>query len=292
MFTLPVASILPRRPMLSRTRKSVVFRQIHASVREIGLIEPIVVYPQEGKGFLLLDGHLRLEVLKELGTLEVKCLLATDQEGYTYNKRVNHIPPVAQHFMLLEALKNGVPEERVAAALNVDVSAIRSKTKMLDGICPEVVELLRNRNLSAVLFPVLRRMKPIIQIATVELMVLRNDFSVSFAKTRLALTPPDLLIASTTPRQLRADSEAAQAILQEDTQTLVKNLKSVEQSYGTDILTLTVACAYMEKLLGNDKVSRYLGRHHRGTLETVESLLTDVRPPKESHVSTQPGLGL
>jgi RepB plasmid partitioning protein/ParB-like nuclease domain len=236
MFTLPVASIIPRRATQTRTYKSVIFKQIHSSIKEIGLIEPLVVFAQEGRGFLLLDGHLRLEVLKELGIGEVKCLLATEQEGY--------------------------------------------KTRMLDGICPEVVELLRNRNLSAVLFPILRRMKPIIQIATAELMVLRNDFTVSFAKTRLALTPTDLLIPSLTARQLRADSEAAQAILQEDTQTLVRNLKAVEESYGTDILALTVACAYIERLLSHVKIVRYMDRHHAGVLETVQSLLSEVRPPK------------
>jgi hypothetical protein len=60
------------------------------------------------KGFLLLDGHLRLAILKELGAVEAKSLLATEEDGYTYNKRVNYIPPVAQHLMLLQALNRGV----------------------------------------------------------------------------------------------------------------------------------------------------------------------------------------
>ena len=64
---------------------------------------------------------------------------------------------------------------------------------MLEGICPEVVEMLRDKKLSLELFPILRKMKAIGQIATVELMVLRNDYSVSFAKTRLAISPPALL---------------------------------------------------------------------------------------------------
>lgn len=189
ILTLPSASIVPQRTVSPDVVRSAIFKQILASVREIGLIEPLVVYPQEGKGFLLLDGHLRLEALKLLGIDEANCILSTDDESYTYNKRVNHIPPVAQHFMLMEALKSGVPEERIAATLNVDVAAIRRRVQMLDGICPEVVEMLRDRKLSLDLFPVLRKMKAIGQIATVELMVLRNDYSVSFAKTRLAISP-------------------------------------------------------------------------------------------------------
>ena len=156
VLTLPLTSIVPRHAVVAAVKKSSIFQQIKSSIKEVGLIEPIVVFPQNEKGFLLLDGHLRVEALKELGMAEVRVLLATDDEGYTYNKRVNHIPPVAQHFMLLQALNNGVPEQRIATALNIDVSAIRKRAKLLDGICPEVVAVLRDKKVSPALFPILR----------------------------------------------------------------------------------------------------------------------------------------
>jgi len=278
IISLPISSLISQREITPEAKRSVIFRQVVSSVREIGLIEPLIVFPQEDRGFLVLDGHLRVEALKENGIDEAKCLLATDDESYTYNKRVNHIPPVAQHFMLLSALKSGVSEERIATVLNVDVSNIRDKTRMLDGICPEVVQLLRDRSLSPVLFTVLRKMKPAIQIATVELMLLRNDCSVSFARTRLALTPPDLLIASAVSRQLKADSAGAQAMLEEDTELLVRNLKAVEESYGADILTLTVTSAYAHKLFAKPAVRRYLERNHPGLFETGKGLLAQLKP--------------
>ena len=54
---------------MRRTRK---YAQIIASVREIGMVEPLVVAidPQTPGKYLVLDGHLRLEVLKELGEQE------------------------------------------------------------------------------------------------------------------------------------------------------------------------------------------------------------------------------
>ncbi len=274
--TLPLASIVTQREVSDDTQKTNIFKQIAASIQEIGLVEPLAVFPQE-RGFLLLDGHLRLLALKTLGATEAKCLIATDDEAYTYNKRVNHIPPVAQHFMLLEALKSGVSEKRIAVALNVDVAAIRSKTHMLDGICPEVVAILRDKHLSPVVFTMLRKMKPAIQIATAELMSLRNDFTVSFARTRLAMTPPGLLVEAPSARKVKADALVANAILEEDTENLVRNLKSVEESYGTDILALTVCCSYIQKLLDNEKIVRYLDKNHAGVLETLKALLKDVR---------------
>jgi hypothetical protein len=138
------------------------------------------------------------------------------------------------------------------------------------------VDLLRDRKMSPALFQVLRKMKPAIQIATVELMILRNDLSVAFAKTRLALTPPDLLnVSSTSKRKLKADSAAAQMQLEEDTETMVRNLKAIEASYGTDILTLTVSCAYVEQLLACSKVVRYMERNHGGLLGTLQSLAAE-----------------
>jgi hypothetical protein len=280
ILTLPLKSIVPQRSIESKVRRSAIFKQILASVREIGLIESLVVYPQEGNNFLLLDGHLRFEALKILGVDEVRCILSTDDEGYTYNKRVNHIPPVAQHFMLLEALKSGVVEERIAATLNVDVAAIKKRVRMLDGICPEVVEMLRDRKLSLELFPVLRKMKAIGQIATVELMVLRNDYSVSFAKTRLAISPPALLCETSNTRQLKANADAADALLGEDTDGLIQNLRAIEETYGADILTLTVTCAYLKRLFSEASITRYLDQHHPGTMETLKTIVSDMRPPK------------
>lgn len=278
VFTLPLSSIVPQRAIAPETKKSQVYLQIKASVKELGLIEPLVVFPQNDRGFLLLDGHVRFAILNELGISEAKSLLSKDDESYTYNKRVNYIPPVAQHLMLLQALNRGVSEQRIAAALNVDVSAVRQKAKMLDGICDEVVELLRDRKMSPALFQVLRKMKPAIQIATAELMLLRSDLSVSFAKTRLALTPPDLLNAPpTSKRKLKADSAAAQMLLEDDTETLVRNLKAIEASYGTDVLTLTVACTYIDRLLDSPKVVRYLERNHDELLGTLQSLVSEVR---------------
>ena len=92
------------KPAIKESQK---YRQISASVREVGIIEPLVVVPQNGKTgrYLLLDGHMRLAALKELGHAEVRCLIATDDEAYTYNKRINRLATVQEHFMILKAIK-------------------------------------------------------------------------------------------------------------------------------------------------------------------------------------------
>ena len=55
------------------------------SIPEIGLIEPLMVYPQKsGDNWLVLDGHLRLLALKQLGWKAVEVIVATEDDRYTY----------------------------------------------------------------------------------------------------------------------------------------------------------------------------------------------------------------
>jgi hypothetical protein len=37
----------------------------------------------------------------------LKHLIATDDEGFTYNHKVNRLTAIQEHFMILRALKNG-----------------------------------------------------------------------------------------------------------------------------------------------------------------------------------------
>src|SRR5580693_2904362 len=88
---LSLSSILPVKQIKTTIRVTQKYQQVLASVREIGVIEPLIVFPQKDESYLLLDGHIRLEVLKQLGQTHVRCLVATDDETYTYNKRLNRM---------------------------------------------------------------------------------------------------------------------------------------------------------------------------------------------------------
>src|SRR5690606_29800066 len=87
---VPVAQLVPLKVLRPGTKESRKYAQILISVRAVGLVEaPVVAPDRKRRGrYFLLDGHLRIEVLKDLGIAEVECLVATDDETYTYNKRV------------------------------------------------------------------------------------------------------------------------------------------------------------------------------------------------------------
>src|SRR5687767_6863386 len=109
-----VADIMPLREVPATVRKSVKYGQIAASIAEVGIIEPPVVVRDrhEQAKFHLLDGHLRVDILRERGDREVVCLVATEDEAFTYNRRVSRIAIIQEHRMILNAVNKGVSEER------------------------------------------------------------------------------------------------------------------------------------------------------------------------------------
>ncbi len=275
IVVLPLNIIVPQKVVTKGQREGDFYRQITASLKHVGLIEPLVVYPRGPGEYLLLEGHVRLDILKSLGVTEARCLLSTDDEAYTYNRHVNYIPAVAQHFMLLEALKNGLSEERIAIALNVSLKSIRMRRDMLNGICPEAIQVLIDKPATPQVFSILRKMKAIRQIEAAEHMVAGGTYTIPFAKALLAVTKPEMLEEHPSSRQLEATSTAARSMLKEENDFLLRDLKSVEESYGTDVLTLTVSVGYLERLLGNPRVEKYLDRYHLDILRTLQKIISD-----------------
>jgi ParB-like chromosome segregation protein Spo0J len=271
---LPIADIQPLHGITKAMKKSSKYAQIAASMREIGIVEPPVVAQdrrQPGK-YLLLDGHLRIEILKELGETEVVCLLSTDDEAFTYNRRVNRIAIVQEHKMILKAVERGVSEERIARALNVNVAEIRRKRRLLEGICPEVAEILKDRHVPINTFTELRKMAPMRQIEAAELMVVMNKFAVAYAKSLVAATPQDQLSDIHKRKLIKGLTEDQMALMERESASLEREFKLVEQSYGTDHLDLVLAKGYLNKLLGNTRIVRYLAQHHPELLTELQRI--------------------
>jgi hypothetical protein len=285
IIILDVKNIVALRAVTAADRKTLTYRRISASIQHLGIIEPLVVFPGGKEKYVLLDGHTRLDILITSEVATVKCLVATENESYTYNKRANYVPPIAQHHMILRALTH-VSEERIAAALDVTVARIRERRDLLLGICPETADLLSNQRVTAAAFCALRKMKPVRQIDVARLMVNAHKFSGRFASALLDGTPDEFLVPTPKAR-VRQISATEQSMMEQETDELLKHVDSIRASYGDDVLNLTTACKYVERLLGNVRVRRYLGRQHADILSALEQLIADMaadkgrRPPKQ-----------
>ena len=272
---IKVDKILPVKQIKSSTKKTVKYRQIYTSIKEIGIIEHLIVYPQEGETglYLLLDGHMRLEVLKDIKQEEVRCLVSSDDEGFTYNHKVNRVSTIQEHFMILKAIKKGVSEERIAKTLNVNIAKIREKRDLLKGITPEIVELLKDKRISPRAMSVLRKMKPMRQIEATELMVAANNFTVPYAQALLAATTMDQLVDRHKPKKISGLSSEDIARMEKETEKLEKDFMVIKDAYGRDTLNLVLATGYLSKLMDNAPVVRFLSRYYSGILSEFQKII-------------------
>jgi ParB-like chromosome segregation protein Spo0J len=269
---LPITSILPLKQVKPTVRSSQKYLQVLASIREVGIIEPLIVFPQKDNSYLLLDGHIRPEVLKQTGETEARCLIATDDETYTYNKRVNRMATIQEHAMILKATQSGVSEERIAKVLRVDVASIRQKRDLLIGVCKEAAEILKNKHVSLGVFAVLRKMKPMRQIEVAELLNASTNFSVPYAKALFAATQADMLVDPAKHKMTQGLTPEQVAKMEKEMEGLQRDLKLVEESHGNQVLNLVLARGYLAKLIANTKVARYLSQHHADIFHELQTI--------------------
>lgn len=273
-ITLTLEQILPSRRPPEGVLNSRKFKQITASITAVGLIEPLsVAKADETSGHhLLLDGHIRWLALKQLGYTDAPCLVAIDDESYTYNNRINRISTIQEHHMIRRAIEQGVPPEKLAAALNVDVSLIYKKVNLLDGVCAEAVELLKDQKFSANLSAILRKMKPTRQIECVELMLTANCVTAAYAESLLAATGPNLLTGAK-PKTLKGVTSDQMAKMEREMSNLQGQFKLAQQSYGVDVLNFVLAKGYLTKLLDNKAIMRFLTQHEPDLLAEFQSIV-------------------
>lgn len=274
-MSVSLEQILPSRKTPAGLITSVKFKQIRSSIEDVGLIEPLSVSAANKNSgqYLLLDGHVRLIVLRDLGYEEAPCLIATDDESYTYNSRINRLSTIQEHFMIRRAIEKGVSKERLAKALSVDISQIIKKMNLLEGICPEATDLLKDRQFSADISRLIRKMKPTRQVECVELMVSANNITVSYAEALLVATPTDMLIDGKKPQKLTGVTQEQMSRMEREMANLQGQYKLVEQTYAEDVLNLVLARGYLAKLLDNKSIVRFIKQRRPEVLEQFEVIV-------------------
>ncbi|ENN8376189.1 ParB N-terminal domain-containing protein [Providencia rettgeri] len=266
LILLPLTRILLTRKIDKVQEQSVKFKSIFSSVKEIGIIEPLVVYP-EGEDFILLDGHLRLLALKNLGKVDTLCLISTDDESFTYNKQINRLTTIQEHKMLVKAIERGVPTELIAKTLNVNIESLKTRVNLLNGISRVVVKKLADKQVSKDIFRILRKMKPERQVEAVDMMIASNKYSSTYANMMLAASQPNELVAE--KKKNSSDPVLGLAIIEKEMTKLKRNYKISEEKLAELNLSLVVAQGYINKLLKNQSIVHFLKEEYVNVYEAL-----------------------
>jgi hypothetical protein len=238
----------------------------------VGIVEMPVVFPMKDGSYLLLDGHHRIEKLTARGETEVQCLLALDDEHYTYNRHVSHIAPIQHNRMIMKAMAGGVTDERIAKTLNLSVETVRSYRSMLSGICPEAIDALRDKPIGEVGLRCFKHVKPMRQLEMADLMNASGNYTTSYAKALVSLTPNKERVESSVPKAAGTRPEDL-ARMENEMAQLQKEYLLIDESYGRDVLTLTLVRAYLKRLLDNGKLVRLLANRYPEILAEFQHIV-------------------
>lgn len=275
---IPVGSILPIRQLKPSDQCFGKYRAVFASIRAIGLVEPLMVYPNKGeKGtFVLLDGHLRLKALQELGRPTAPCLLSLDDDAFTYNDKVNRLSLIQEHRMIMKALDHGVTEEQIAQALDLDVKKIIRGKNLIEGIHPEAIQILKDKPITERPLQILKQVKALRQIEMAQLMVSACNYTFAYARALLVGTNAEQLVKPAVPKKVKGMSAEEIARLEKEMETLERDFRLFQDRHGENTLHLGAAQRYVRKLLDNAKVKKFLQQRHPELLEELAEL--GIRP--------------
>lgn len=248
------------------------YPKVLTSVREIGLIEPIVIVEKEGRYFIK-DGFLRWQACKELGHETIECLVGTDLDAYTYNKRVNNLAPIQAHMMIDRAVKNGVDPDRIAAALNVSRDWVTKMENLLVGVAPRVIQKLKKRVVSATFFEELKKVKHDRQVEILELVEAADDFSPKYARAMVLATPAS--------QRLKMDSkykkidDRAREEMAGKLRAMELEFRKASETFRDNVFNLVKLSGYIKLLLRNGAVKEFLGQQYPDVLVEFEKIGND-----------------
>ena len=246
-------------------------QRIEASLRAVGLIDPLIVYPLDD-GYEILDGSLRYRILLDLGVESVPCLVHNTRDGFTGNRMVNQLSSSQEMRMLRKSLEE-LDERTIASALGMQGIGHRLNKGLLDKLHPDVVKAFNVSKINLQTARELVNVKSDRQHEILQLMESCKDFSTTFAR--------GLVLQTGAAKRAKAGTgKTPWAKADERKSQLLKKLQEAEQQqdfytglyrqYTTNLLKLVI---YVRTLLNNPDVRSYLQTHHAELMRSFEEIL-------------------
>lgn len=269
---IPVTRLRPLRERKITKRE---YDRIVASIKAVGLIEPLVIYP-EGEDYVILDGAQCYRALVELGVEVVPCILGKQREAFSSNRMVNRVSPIQEHRMIEKSLGE-VDEAAIAAALGISGLSHRLKKALLKQLHPDVAAAFDAGKINRACAKEFTHVKPQRQQEILAAAESYKDYSTTFVRTLVVKTPPH-------QRESRSRKHNPWDRTTQKKNDLLKKLAEAEQKhdfysqlykqYTVDLLRLAI---YARSLLTNQRLREYLDQHHPDVVARFEVIIADAR---------------
>jgi len=156
---------------------------------------------------------------------------------------------------------------------------------LINGVSPEALELLQDRNVPPQAFASLRKMVPERQLKSTKLMIALQRVSFHYAQLLSTLTPASQLADPSRPRKFFVGVTVDQlAAMEAEFDLLNEEFLYCASLSGTWALELMAARLYLARLMENARVVRYLARDFPGPLARFQTIL-DIPADQEALTS-------
>jgi ParB family chromosome partitioning protein len=265
---LPIVKLVPRS---ERNIQQKYRQRIEASIKAVGLIDPLIVFPL-GDTYEILDGALRYRILLDLGVESVPCLIHTSRDGFTGNRMVNQLSASQEMRMLKKSLEE-LDEKTIANALGMQSIGHRLNKGLLAKLHEEVVKAFDANKFNLQVAKELTNVKPERQLEILKLMESCKDYSTIFARGLVLKTPVN-------KRAKTSGKMSPWTQADERKSHLLKTLQEAEQQqdfysglyrqYTTNLLKLVI---FVRTLLSNPAIREYLQAHHPDLVCVFQQIL-------------------
>jgi hypothetical protein len=144
--------------------------------------------------------------------------------------------------------------------------------KAINGICPDVLDLLRDAPVKTKTFGFLQKVLPARQLEIARLMVAMDRVRITYARLLVALTPQALLAKDFNLSTITTQAEDQRCAMVIEIGTLSLAVLSAVENHAQVGLELVAASRYFDRLMDNSRVVRYLARNYPGHFEEFHNL--------------------
>ena len=268
---IPLVLLRPRHERKISKRE---YERIRASILAVGLIEPLLVFPEDDY-YIILNGHQRYRILLELGVETVPCIFAPEKESFTSNRMVNRLSPLQESRMIKKSLDE-LDEKTIATALGITHIAHRLNATLLKQLHPTIAAAFDAETINKACVLELSYVTPKRQEEILRTMENYKDYSVPFARSLVLKTPQHARAKNRTGvKNPWARSEQRKS-------DLLKKLADAEEKhdfyttlyrqYSINLLKLVI---YVRLLVTKERIAAYLRESHPDILATFQEIITN-----------------
>jgi ParB family transcriptional regulator, chromosome partitioning protein len=268
---IPIVLLRPRHERKISKRE---YDRIRAGILAVGLIEPLLVFP-ESDYYLILNGHQRYRILLELGVETVPCIFAQQKESFTSNRMVNRVSPLQESRMIKKSLDE-LDEKTIAAALGIARIAHRLNAALLKQLHPRIAAAFDAGTINRTCVQELTYVTPKRQEEILKAMENYKDYSLPFVRSLVLKTPPQARVKNRTGmRNPWARNEQRKSDLLRklaDAEEKHDFYTSLYRQYSINLLKLVI---YARQLVNNERIAAYLRESHADILAAFQEIITN-----------------